>query len=206
MSEASRSRPARSAPGPHRVARARAGDALELPRLRDVGHRRRALPDVRDGLKPVHRRVLYSMWANGNRPAGPYVKCANIVGYVMGNHHPHGDSRDLRHARPPRAAVLAALPARRRPGQLRLDRRRPGRRRCGTPKRASRSSPRRCSASSTRTPSTSGRTTTSRSRSRSSCRRGSRTCSSTARPGSPSGWRRTCRRTTSARRSTRSSR
>src|ERR1700688_4406178 len=52
----------------------------------------RALPDVRDGLKPVHRRVLYSMWANGNRPGRPYVKCATIVGYVMGNHHPHGDS------------------------------------------------------------------------------------------------------------------
>ncbi len=52
----------------------------------------RALPDVRDGLKPVHRRVLYSMWANGNRPGRPYVKSANIVGYVMGNHHPHGDS------------------------------------------------------------------------------------------------------------------
>jgi DNA gyrase subunit A len=51
----------------------------------------RALPDVRDGLKPVHRRVLYSMWTNGNRPGRPYVKCANIVGYVMGNHHPHGD-------------------------------------------------------------------------------------------------------------------
>src|SRR5438309_287375 len=52
----------------------------------------RALPDVRDGLKPVHRRVLYSMWTNGNRPGRPYVKCANIVGYVMGNHHPHGDA------------------------------------------------------------------------------------------------------------------
>ena len=52
----------------------------------------RALPDVRDGLKPVHRRVLYSMWTNGNRPGRPYVKCANIVGYVMGNYHPHGDS------------------------------------------------------------------------------------------------------------------
>ena len=45
----------------------------------------RALPDVRDGLKPVHRRVLYSMWTNGNRPGRPYVKSANIVGYVMGN-------------------------------------------------------------------------------------------------------------------------
>src|SRR4051795_669431 len=52
----------------------------------------RALPDVRDGLKPVHRRVLYSMWTNGNRPGRPYVKSANIIGYVMGNHHPHGDA------------------------------------------------------------------------------------------------------------------
>src|SRR5215213_9066056 len=52
----------------------------------------RALPDVRDGLKPVHRRVLYSMWSNGNRPGRPYVKCARIVGDVMGNYHPHGDT------------------------------------------------------------------------------------------------------------------
>src|SRR3954469_20396232 len=52
----------------------------------------RALPDVRDGLKPVHRRVLYSMWSNGNRPGRPPVKCARIVGDVMGNYHPHGDS------------------------------------------------------------------------------------------------------------------
>ena len=52
----------------------------------------RALPDVRDGLKPVHRRVLYSMWTAGNRPGRPYVKCARIVGDVMGNYHPHGDT------------------------------------------------------------------------------------------------------------------
>jgi DNA gyrase subunit A len=51
----------------------------------------RALPDVRDGLKPVHRRVLYSMWTNGNRPGRPYVKSARIVGDVMGKYHPHGD-------------------------------------------------------------------------------------------------------------------
>ena len=49
----------------------------------------RALPDVRDGLKPVHRRVLYSMWTNGNRPGRPYVKSARIVGDVMGKYHPH---------------------------------------------------------------------------------------------------------------------
>jgi DNA gyrase subunit A len=51
----------------------------------------RALPDVRDGLKPVHRRVLYSMWSNGNRPGRPPVKSARIVGDVMGKYHPHGD-------------------------------------------------------------------------------------------------------------------
>ena len=52
----------------------------------------RALPDVRDGLKPVHRRVLYSMRSNGNRAGRPYVKCARIVGDVMGSYHPHGDT------------------------------------------------------------------------------------------------------------------
>jgi DNA gyrase subunit A len=51
----------------------------------------RALPDVRDGLKPVHRRVLYAMWTNGNRAGRPYVKSANIVGAVMGDFHPHGN-------------------------------------------------------------------------------------------------------------------
>jgi len=52
----------------------------------------RALPDVRDGLKPVHRRVLYSMSENGLTPARGYVKCASVVGDVMGRYHPHGDS------------------------------------------------------------------------------------------------------------------
>ena len=52
----------------------------------------RALPDVRDGLKPVHRRVLFAMNENGLGPTRPYVKCARIVGDVMGNYHPHGDS------------------------------------------------------------------------------------------------------------------
>jgi DNA gyrase subunit A len=51
----------------------------------------RALPDVRDGLKPVHRRVLYSMHENGLQPNRPYKKSANVVGAVMGNYHPHGD-------------------------------------------------------------------------------------------------------------------
>jgi DNA gyrase subunit A len=52
----------------------------------------RALPDVRDGLKPVHRRVLFSMNENGLGPTRPYVKCARIVGDVMGLYHPHGDA------------------------------------------------------------------------------------------------------------------
>src|ERR1044071_4116501 len=52
----------------------------------------RALPDARDGLKPVHRRILYSMHENGNLPDRKYVKSARIVGDVMGKFHPHGDS------------------------------------------------------------------------------------------------------------------
>ena len=52
----------------------------------------RALPDVRDGLKPVHRRVLYAMYDGGYRPERSFNKCARVVGDVMGNYHPHGDS------------------------------------------------------------------------------------------------------------------
>ena len=59
----------------------------------------RALPDVRDGLKPVHRRVLFTMQELGLQPNRPYVKCASVVGDCMGKYHPHGDSADLRHAR-----------------------------------------------------------------------------------------------------------
>ncbi|HEX7740728.1 MAG TPA: DNA gyrase subunit A [Marmoricola sp.] len=52
----------------------------------------RALPDVRDGLKPVHRRVLYAMYDGGYRPDRGYSKCSRVVGDVMGQYHPHGDS------------------------------------------------------------------------------------------------------------------
>src|SRR4051795_11366355 len=52
----------------------------------------RALPDVRDGLKPVHRRILFSMHENGHTPDKKYVKSARVVGDVMGKYHPHGDS------------------------------------------------------------------------------------------------------------------
>ena len=52
----------------------------------------RALPDVRDGLKPVHRRILYSMDELGLQPDKPFRKCARIVGDVLGKYHPHGDT------------------------------------------------------------------------------------------------------------------
>src|SRR6187551_766809 len=52
----------------------------------------RALPDARDGLKPVQRRILYSMDEMGVRPDRSHVKCARVVGQVMGQYHPHGDT------------------------------------------------------------------------------------------------------------------
>src|SRR5690606_38589859 len=52
----------------------------------------RALPDVRDGLKPVHRRILYAMHEAGLQPNRPYRKSATVVGDVLGKYHPHGDA------------------------------------------------------------------------------------------------------------------
>ncbi|MEZ4372170.1 MAG: DNA gyrase subunit A [Polyangiaceae bacterium] len=52
----------------------------------------RALPDVRDGLKPVQRRILFTMWEQRLLPTAKHRKCAKVVGDVMGNYHPHGDS------------------------------------------------------------------------------------------------------------------
>src|ERR1044072_9008560 len=52
----------------------------------------RALPDAPPGLEPVHRRILYGMYGRGVRPERPRVKCAQVVGHVMGNFHPHGDT------------------------------------------------------------------------------------------------------------------
>ena len=100
----------------------------------------RALPDVRDGLKPANRRVLYGMQQMGLQPGRPYRKCAKIVGEVMGNYHPHGDQAIYD------TLVRMAQPfnmrgaARRRAGQLRLGRRRPARPRSATPRRGSRGS------------------------------------------------------------------
>ena len=51
----------------------------------------RALPDVRDGMKPVHRRIIYTMWQNGLRADAKHRKSATVVGEVMGRYHPHGD-------------------------------------------------------------------------------------------------------------------
>ena len=52
----------------------------------------RAIPDVRDGLKPVHRRILYSMQEQGITASSSYKKCARVVGDVLGKYHPHGDT------------------------------------------------------------------------------------------------------------------
>ncbi len=93
----------------------------------------RALPDVRDGLKPVHRRILYSIHEQGHTPDKKYRKSARVVGDVMGKYHPHGDPRDLRRAGAHGADFSMRLHAGRRAGQLRLGRRRSGRRPCATP-------------------------------------------------------------------------
>ena len=88
----------------------------------------RALPDVRDGLKPVHRRIIWDMEEQGFRPDRPFVKSARVTGDTMAKYHPHGDIGHLRRAGAHGPAVLAAPPADRLPRQLRQPRLRPGRR------------------------------------------------------------------------------
>ena len=165
----------------------------------------RALPDVRDGLKPVHRRILYAMHEMGLRPRSSYRKCAAIVGDVLGKYHPHGDAplydalvrmaQDFSMRYPlvdgqgNFGSVDGDPPAAMRYTEARLTAHR------GRDARRHRQGHRRLAPT----------TTTARATSRRSCRRGSRTCSSTARPASPSAWRRTSRRTTWARSSTRRS-
>ncbi len=89
----------------------------------------RALPDVRDGLKPVHRRILYAMYEDGLTSDKPYRKSATTVGNVLGRYHPHGDASVydalVRLAGAPGAAVFPALSADRWPRQLWLGGRRP---------------------------------------------------------------------------------
>ena len=84
----------------------------------------RALPDVRDGLKPVHRRILYAMRELRLDPTGAYKKCAKVVGDVMGNYHPHGDQAIYDAMVPARPGLRGALSPGGRPGQLRQHRRR----------------------------------------------------------------------------------
>src|SRR6185295_15778859 len=80
-------------PGPDGIEPINLKDALEerylAYALTTIMHR--ALPDVRDGLKPVHRRIVYAMRELRLDPAGGYLKCAKIVGEVMGDYHPHGN-------------------------------------------------------------------------------------------------------------------
>ena len=163
----------------------------------------RALPDVRDGLKPVHRRILYGMYEQGNTAGKAYKKSARIVGDVMGKYHPHGDSaiydsvvrmaQDFsmryrlvdgqgnfgsRRRRQPRGDALHRSPpdAARRRADARRHRQGDGR--LGAELRRI----------AQRAVGASGEV--------------SRTCSSTAPRASPSAWPRTSRRTTSARSST----
>ena len=80
----------------------------------------RALPDVRDGLKPVHRRILWAMHDAGLRPDRPFVKCARVVGDVMAYYHPHGDMAIYDGAGPDGPGLLADPPVGRQARQLRV--------------------------------------------------------------------------------------
>jgi DNA gyrase subunit A len=84
----------------------------------------RAIPDLRDGLKPVHRRILYAMHETGNTHDKPYRKSARPVGDVMGQYHPHGDSAIYDALVRMAQELLHVAAASGRPGQLRLDGRR----------------------------------------------------------------------------------
>ena len=159
----------------------------------------RALPDARDGLKPVHRRILYAMHESGFTADKPYRKSARVVGEVMGKYHPHGDT-----------AIYDAMVRMAQPFSLRvplIDGQGNFGSMDGDPPAAMRytevaarpSPPRRCWRASTRTPSTSSPTTTTATASRGCCPPPSRTCSSTAPTASPSAWRPTSRPTTRAR-------
>ena len=156
----------------------------------------RALPDVRDGLKPVHRRIVYAMREMRLLPTGGYKKSAKVVGEVMGNFHPHGDQ-----------AIYDALVRLAQDFAVRyplvdgqgnfgnIDGDNPAAMRY-TEARMTAVAELLLAAASTRTRSISARPMTARGRSRSCCPAPSRTSSPTARPASPSAWRPTSRRTT----------
>ena len=175
-------------------------DAAQLHRLRDDASSSAApCRTCATASSRCTAACVYAMYDGGYRPDRGYNKCARVVGEVMGQYHPHGDSLDLRRPGAPGPGLVAALPAGRRPGQLRLPRQRPGGRAAihRVPDGAARDGdgPRH-RPGDRRLPAT---TTTARRRSRSSCRAGSRTCWSTAPPASPSAWPPRSRRTTCAR-------
>src|ERR1700754_402066 len=146
----------------------------------------RALPDARDGLKPVHRRVLYAMFEGGLGPTRPYKKSAATVGDVMAKFHPHGDSAiydTLVRMAQPFAMREPLIDGQGNFGSIDND--------PAAARRGWRGWRWRWCATSTATPSTSRRPTTTRGSSRASCRRATRTCSSTARRGTAPAWRRT---------------
>ena len=166
----------------------------------------RALPDARDGLKPVHRRILFTQHAaqqhlEPRRTSSARASSATCSASTTRTATRRSTTRWCAWPRTSRCATRSST-ARATSARSTAIRRRPS----ATPSAAWRSSAASCSPTSTRRPSTSSRTTTTRSSSRRSCRRASRTCSSTAPPASPSAWRPTSRRTTSARSSTRRSR
>ena len=159
----------------------------------------RALPDARDGLKPVHRRILYAMYENGFEYNKPYRKSARTVGDVIGKYHPHGDQSvydamvrmaqefsmrvPLIDGQGNFGSVDGDMAAAMRYTESRLT-------------KIAQTAARR---SSTRTPSITRTTTTARSGNRGFCPPSSRTCWSTAPAASPSAWPPTSRRTISAR-------
>ena len=158
----------------------------------------RALPDVRDGLKPVHRRIIWDMEQQGFRPDRPFVKCARVSGDTMARYHPHGDG-----------AIYDALVRMAQPFSLRhplID----FHGNYGSPDfgpAASRYTECRLHPLAMQLLADIDEDTVdmipnydgTHRGAASCCRRGSRTCSSTAARASPSAWRRTSRRTTSAR-------
>ena len=164
----------------------------------------RALPEVRDGLKPVHRRVLYAMYDSGFRPDRSHAKSARSVAETMGNYHPHGD-----------ASIYDTLVRMAQPWSLRyplVDGQgnfgSPGNDpppRCGIPRRGLPRWQWRCCAKSTRRQSISSPTTTAACKSQRYCPAGSPTCWPTGPAASRSAWRPTCRRTTCASSARRSS-
>ena len=113
----------------------------------------RALPDARDGLKPVHRRILWGMHLQGYRPDRPHVKCARVTGDTMGKYHPHGDSA-IYDALVRMAQPLSACATRWSTSTATTARPTSPRPPPATPSAACRRSPCRCSTASTRTPST----------------------------------------------------